>query len=245
VDTLEAYQAGITRYDRITPEAEQTADVQTLIKSNLRLVWKIGNGYTGRGVALPELISAGNVGLIRAAEEFDPSMGNRFSTYAAWWIIQYMMREIEAQGIVRYPNNVIRDAQRLIRRNYDRAGLDMSDSAFVLAQRAFLPGLSLSDPISETYPTAKETTLEDDAPDQLQGVIDARRVEFVEFCLSRLDDRAADIVRRYYGIGNCVCETMQEIGATHKLSKERVRQILKDSKRKLQYLKREGEEWLR
>lgn len=242
IDTLDVYRADIDRHDRITPAQEQTADTETLVTANLKLVWKIAGGYDGRGVGIKDLISAGNVGLIRAAQKFDPSRGFRFSTYAAWWIKQNMMREIERQGSVKYPNNVLRDAQKLARNNYDPYGLDMSGRAYELAQRAFLPGLSLSDPINGKYRERKETLIRDNSPDQHAEYEHTRQVEFLEYCLSRLDARDADIVRRHFGIGRPP-ETLQAAGDAHGVSRERARQIIAASKQKLQFLKREGAEW--
>lgn len=242
IDTLDIYRVDIDRHDRITPEQEKTADVETLATANLKLVWKIAGGYDGRGVGIKDLISAGNVGLITAAHKFDPSRGFRFSTYAAWWIKQHIMREIERQGAVKYPNNVLRDAQKLARANYERDGLDMSDKAYELAQRAFLPNLSLSDPVSNRYKERKENLIADDAPDQHAEFEHTRQVEFLEYCLSRLDPRDADIVRRHFGIGRPP-ETLQMAGEAHGVSRERARQIIAASKQKLQFLKREGVEW--
>lgn len=244
--TLDIYSKEIVRHERITPDQEKTADVDTLVTANLRLVWKIATGYEGRGVGMEDLISAGNFGLLRAAQKFDPTRGIRFSTYAAWWIVQTIMREIEKQGVVRYPNNVIRQAQQLAKNDYKRDGLKMTDNAYKFAQRAFLPNLSLSEPIEPgKYPERKETTIVDEeAPSPLDDVEETRRREFVAYCLDKLTEREGDVLRRYYGLDGQEVQTMDEIGAVWGISKERTRQLLVLAKRKLSHLKREGREWL-
>lgn len=79
-----------------TPEGRQAKD--RLIEGNLRLVVSVANRYAGCGVPLSDLIQEGNVGLIRAAEKFDYTKGNKFSTYAVWWIRRYVLRALEAEG---------------------------------------------------------------------------------------------------------------------------------------------------
>lgn len=244
-DVLEIYSVDMERHDLITPDQEQTADVETLVNANLRLVWKIANGYKNRGVPLEELISAGNFGLMRAAQKFDASRGLRFSTYAAFWIKQNITREIEKQGVIRYPNNVIRHATALARNNYNRDGLDLSDKAYELAQRAFLPDLSLSEPITPgRYEAKKETTIVDKNADPFGDMVEEKRREFVEYCLSKLTEREADIMCRYFGLGYEQTQTFEEIGNVWGLSRERIRQLVQLCKRKLQFLRREGVEWV-
>jgi len=243
---LDAYSNDMSRHDRITPEEEKKADVETLVTSNLRLVWKIANGYDGRGVGMEDLISAGNFGLLRAAQKFDASRGIRFSTYAAWWIKQNIMREIDKQGVVRYPNNVIRQAQILAKNDYKRDGLKMTDNAYKFAQRAFLPNLSLSEPIEPgLHDARKETTIVDEeTPSPLDDLEEIRRNEFVAYCLDKLTARESDVVRRYFGLDGHEVQTMDQIGAVWGISRERTRQLLALAKRKLAHLKREGREWL-
>lgn len=246
-DNLEYYSTAIERFDRITPDEERTADQETLINANLRLVWHIAKQFEGRGVEHIELISAGNYGLCEAAKKFDASRGLRFSTYASWWIRQRIFRAIEQQGVVRIPNNVVRNARALAKNDYDPDGLGFSDNAYKLAQRAFLPQLSLSEPIEPgKYEASRETVIEDrDTPDPLENVAKNEKAEFVEFCLSRLTKREADIMRRYYGLKPYhEPSTFQEIADSWEISRERVRQLVNKARRKLQFLKREGEEWL-
>lgn len=245
MQTLEIYSADIDRYERITPEQERTADRETLINANLRLVWHIAKQFENRGVDEAELVSAGNYGLCEAAGKFDASRGIKFSTYASWWIRQRIYRTIEQQGVVRIPNNVVRNARALAKNNYERDGLDMSDNAYNLAQRAFRAQVSLSEPIDPgKLDAARETVIEDrDTPDPLQYVTEVEKSEFVEYCLSRLTTREADIMRRYFGLGGYEAQTFQQIADEWGISKERIRQLVDVAKRKLQFLKREGEEW--
>ena len=247
--TLEIYSQDMARHDRITPEEEKNADVEKLVTANLRLVWKIATGYDGRGVGMEDLISAGNFGLLRAAKKFDPTRGIRFSTYAAWWIVQPIMLEIEKQGVVRYPHNVILQAQQLAKNDYKRDGLKMTDNAYKFAQRAFLPNLSLSEPIEPgQYAARKETTIVDEeTPSPLENLEELRRNEFVNYCLGKLPEREADVLRRYYGLDGYGEQTMDEIGAEWGITRERTRQLLVLAKLKLSHLKREGREgreWL-
>lgn len=246
---LEIYSEEIQKHKRITVEEERTADVETLCNANLRLVWKIASGHAERGVPMADLISAGNIGLFRAAQKFDRDRGIKFSTYAAWWIKQQIMREIEKKGVVRFPNNVIRNARQLIKGDYDAetALPDESEYARDLAQKCFLPNLSLSEPIDETKQASpdRSTTLVDDAPLPDEKYEETERAAFIDHCLGKLTDREADVVRRYYGVGYPHAQTMQEIGDVYQISKERVRQLINVVKRKLSHLKREGAEWAR
>lgn len=245
MQALEIYAEDITRYEVLTREQEQAADVETLVNANLRLVWKIAKGYEGRGLSLADLISAGNTGLIIAARKYDPDVG-KFSTYAPWWIKQKIMQDIEHQNIVRYPQNVIRNARTLMKNDYDREALaEATEKAYHLAQKAFLPNVSLSQPIDPTKRDGakRQDAIRDDAPSPLDDTMETERAEFVQYCLSRLTKREADIMRRYFGIG-CETETMESIGASFGISKERVRQLINRAKRKLNHLKREGVAWI-
>ena len=244
--TLDAYNNDMARYGRITPEEEKTADVETLVTANLRLVRKIAVGYEGRGVGVEDLISAGNFGLLRAAQKFDATRNIRFSTYAAWWIVQSIMREIEKQGVVRFPNNVIRDARRLAKNDYNRDGLTFTDNAYKYAQRAFLPNESLSKPIKVGNYEAPRVNMiiDDQSPSPSDNFEEMRRNEFVAYCLEKLPEREADVLRRYFGLDGQEVQTMDQIGAVWGISRERTRQLLTLAKRKLAHLKREGREWL-
>lgn len=244
--TLDAYSNDMARYGRITPEEEKSADVETLVTANLRLVRKIAVGYEGRGVGVEELISAGNFGLLRAAQKFDATRNIRFSTYAAWWIVQSIMREIEKQGVVRFPNNVIGDARRLAKNDYNRDGLTFTDNAYKYAQRAFLPNESLSEPIKVGNYEAPRVNMiiDDQSPSPSDNFEEMRRNEFVAYCLEKLPEREADVLRRYFGLDGHEVQTMDQIGAVWGISRERTRQLLTLAKRKLAHLKREGREWL-
>lgn len=242
ITALDTYRAEMGRCPRITPQQEQTASRDQLITSNLRLVMKIAAGFANRGVSVEDLVSAGNLGLIQAATKFKPELGHRFSTYSSWWIIRNIKQEIERQGIVNYPANVCKNAVTLAKHDYQPDGLDMSTDAFEMARRAFLSNFSLSAPGPEhsVFEYSGDFDVVDkNTPSPDMELITTRQKEFVDFCLSKLEERERAIICARYYDG----QTLDAIGKAWDISRERVRQILNIIVRKLAHIKREGAEW--
>jgi RNA polymerase primary sigma factor len=212
-----------------------------LIRGNLRLVVHIAKKFASQGVPLPDLIQDGNLGLLRAVEKFEHERGNKFSTYAFWWIKQGIERSVaDKSRTIRIPIHVlermrkVRAASRDLRRSLSRRPTP-SEIAIQLGMPAETVDRTLSI-VREPMPL-EESPHEPDAFDVAKYVPDetspspfehasqreiGRRVESV---LRALKPREEAILRMRFGIGREPSRTLEEIGQTLRLSRERVRQI--------------------
>ena len=221
-------------------ERGDQAAKERMINANLRLVVSLARRYQGAGLPLPDLIQDGATGLIRAVEKFDWRRGNRFSTYATWWIRQAIERGIASKARhVRLPVNVIQRHRRIARVGEDLARrLDRDPTDQELAQAASVSVAhvrearaaarsvaSLDRPVGEDG----ENTLGDLIPSPGPGpddVVDDRlRRAAVRRAVRRLPERDRVIVRLRYGIDGDAPRSLKEIGELLRLTPERVRQI--------------------
>ncbi len=215
--------------------------MRELIAANVRFVVAVAREFRGTGCPMNELISDGNLGLVEAARRFDETRGFKFITYAVWWIRQSIRRSLaERRGTVMAPSNRIADLKQV-----ERARLQLSQSlgrtptAFELADetgfstrrvyRALevaIPDVHLDRSLySDDEDTSVSSLFESKDPAADCKVEEHEEKNLVERCLSTLGSREREIIRRYYGFDDCEPMTLEEIGRTFGLTRERIRQL--------------------
>jgi RNA polymerase primary sigma factor len=211
-----------------------------LIESNLRLVMSITRNYTKAGVPLLDLIQEGNLGLIRAVEKFDYKLGFKLSTYATWWIRQAVTRALADQGrTIRLPVHVADQVKKLLRArrnlsqklNRDPTPPELAkESGFPLERIEELLEL-VEDPISLSIPVGDGESLygdliEDtktDAPDAATA-LKLRSAE-LKLALLRLSPRGRSVLMRRFGLDGNPPQTLEQVGESLGITRERVRQL--------------------
>ena len=233
------------------PERHEAART-SLIKANLRLVVKIAHDFKGLGLPLLDLISEGNIGLMRAVEKFDPAKGAKFSSYAAWWIKQSMRRALANQSrTIRIPvqsagkiNKIktvrMRLAEELGREPSDAEiaeHLDFSERTVSGLRLADLRTISLHDPIQQGEEGEFQDIIPDRhamTPDQIIGDIES--VFRLMDLLDKLDERERKILEMRFGLRGGKTLTLEEVSQQIGRTRERVRQIQNQALAKLKQL---------
>lgn len=260
-DPVRMYLKEIGQIPLLTVEEEQelarrvaegdTVAKKKLTEANLRLVVSIAKKYSGRGLHILDLIQEGNTGLIRAVDKFDHTKGNKFSTYATWWIRQAITRAIADQArTIRVPVHmveVINKATRCNRKLVQELGreptleeiaeeLNLPIEKIIEANRTAADTLSLDTPVGDEEDTTIGSFVEDDnTPGPADATSNALLAEALSEILKTLTQREADVLRLRFGMYDGKTHTLEEVGQIFGVTRERIRQIENKAIRKLRH----------
>ncbi|NLZ61042.1 MAG: RNA polymerase sigma factor RpoD/SigA [Lentisphaerae bacterium] len=261
-DTMKLYMESIGRYQLISPDEEaelatriargDMAARESLIISNLRLVVKIAHDFKGMGLPLQDLISEGNIGLMRAVEKFDPCKGAKLSSYAAWWIKQSMRRALANQApTIRIPVQSaskigkIQSAKTRLSQSLGRVPTDKEIASEINLTERTVVGLrqgktstiSIFDPIQSGAEGEFKDIIPDEktfAPDDI--VQDDETLSRMNQLVALLGQRERDILNLRFGLQGGKPQTLEEVSRAIGRTRERVRQIQNQALDKLKVL---------
>jgi len=262
--SLDKYLQEIGRVDLITADEEvelaqriKAGDEQALeklVQANLRFVVSVAKQYQNQGLSLPDLINEGNLGLIKAAKRFDETRGFKFISYGVWWIRQSILQALAEQSrIVRLPLNKIGSINKInkmfakLEQLNERPpspeelaeALEMSINDVKISLKNAGRHISMDAPLIEGEESNLYDVLrsgESPSPDKTL-MLESLRTE-IERALNTLTPREADVVKLYFGLNGNHMMTLEEIGETFDLTRERVRQIKEKAIRRLKHTSR-------
>ena len=259
--SLDKYLQEIGKVDLITAEEEvelaqkiRAGDANALdklTKANLRFVVSVAKQYQNQGLTLPDLINEGNLGLIKAAKRFDETRGFKFISYAVWWIRQSILQALAEQSrIVRLPLNKIGSINKMyafLEQANERVPsaeeiakeLDMTVSDVKESMKNSGRHVSMDAPLVEGEDSNLYDVLRSgESPNPDRNLLHESLRTEIERALETLTPREADVVRLYFGLGEKHAMTLEEIGETFDLTRERVRQIKEKAIRRLKHTSR-------
>lgn len=266
LDDLEEFHARLIRHAKaqLRPDAKLQRAVQhsrqikreidhardALILANLRLVVHIAKKYLNHGISFMDLIQEGNIGLMKAVEKFEYERGNKFSTYAYWWIKQAIERAIADKArVIRIPVHVNEKIKKISRVSRELAEtLGRKPTPAEIAKKLRMPIAKVDEILGvvqdpqaledmsadEDSPSLMRFVSDPNAPCPLEKTVDRELRERVKDTLKVLSNREEEIIRLRFGIGRDMPYTLEEIGRVMGLSRERVRQIEATALKKIQ-----------
>ena len=261
--SLDKYLQEIGREELITVEDEvelaqrirkgDQEALEKLTRANLRFVVSVAKQYQNQGLSLPDLINEGNLGLIKAAEKFDETLGFKFISYAVWWIRQSILQALAEQSrIVRLPLNQVGSLNKINKAlNKFEQENERMPSPDELADILDIPREKIADTlrvsgrhvsVDAPFVDGEDNSLLDvlvnnDSPNADRGLVNESLNKEIERALSTLTERERDIVKDFFGIGTSEM-TLEEIGEKFGLTRERVRQIKEKAIRRLRHSNR-------
>ena len=262
--SLDKYLQEIGKVDLITADEEvelaqriKAGDQQALeklTKANLRFVVSVAKQYQNQGLTLPDLINEGNLGLIKAAQRFDETRGFKFISYAVWWIRQSILQALAEQSrIVRLPLNKIGSINKInktfafLEQSHERPPsaeeiakeLDMTINDVKESMKNSGRHVSMDAPLVEGEDSNLYDVLRSgESPNPDRDLLHESLRTEIERALETLTPREADVIRLYFGLGDQHPMTLEEIGETFDLTRERVRQIKEKAIRRLKHTSR-------
>ncbi len=248
---LELYLKDIAKHKTLSSEEEaifaarikkgDKKALDTLVKANLRFAVSVARKYQNQGLPLSELISEGNIGLIKAAKRFDEKKNFKFISYAVWWIRQSILRALaDRSRITRIPLHRIgvihrvRTTQNRLEQKYRRQPstdeiaqeMGVGREEVLTIQSIGNRAVSLDSPVKDEDGSELIDILRDEDQEMPDNrLIEISRQEGVNRILDALEERERDVLKLYFGLGVETTHTLDEIGSQLNLSRERVRQI--------------------
>lgn len=263
-ESLDRYLQEIGKVDLISADDEvelairikqgDQVALEKLTKANLRFVVSVSKQYQNRGLSLSDLISEGNLGLIKAAKRFDETRGFKFISYAVWWIRQSIIQALAEQSrIIRLPLNRVGSLTKIskafsdLEQKFQREPsaeelsnvLNMTEEEINYCLKMSVQHVSIDAP----FPQEENVSMVDILPDESQDTPDSELLKNslkreISRALATLTQRESDVIVFYFGLNGNNPMTLEEIGEKFHLTRERVRQIKEKATRRLRYTTR-------